>query len=172
MTEDQAVELAKALKIVINELDKQVEKGRLQVLWKLRKHRQAAASVFMDTRTHEQPEEATLEVKMPNRMDTTYAHITSYLRQLQGSIDDETKPYVFPKLLSYINAKDASLWRDVYDIDCVGGELCAAVSVFWVVRKHNKKAWLGCAVMPPTSWVGVPWTMDGQDHVPPSAPVV
>ncbi|KAM0472233.1 hypothetical protein ACHAPX_008915 [Trichoderma viride] len=45
MTEDQAVELAKALKIVINELDKQVEKGRLQVLWKLRKY--GAYSVFL-----------------------------------------------------------------------------------------------------------------------------
>lgn len=110
----------------------------------------------MDTRAQEQPEETTLEVKMPTRMDTTYAHFTSYLRQLQGGIDDETKPYVFPKLLSYINAKDASLWRDVYDNDCVGGELCAAVSVFWVARKHNKKAWLGCAVMPPRNWVGVP----------------
>lgn len=45
MTEDQAVELANALKIVINELDKQVEKGRLQVLWKLRKY--GAYSVFL-----------------------------------------------------------------------------------------------------------------------------
>ncbi|KAH8122953.1 hypothetical protein ACSS6W_000308 [Trichoderma asperelloides] len=45
MTEDQAVELAKALRIVINELDKQVEKGRLQVLWKLRKY--GAYSVFL-----------------------------------------------------------------------------------------------------------------------------
>lgn len=45
MTEDQAVELAKALKIVVNELDKQVGKGRLQVLWKLRKY--GAYSVFL-----------------------------------------------------------------------------------------------------------------------------
>ncbi|KAL7922835.1 glycosyltransferase family 1 protein [Trichoderma austrokoningii] len=45
ITEDQAVELAKALKIVIAELDKQVEKGRLQVLWKLRKY--GKFSVFL-----------------------------------------------------------------------------------------------------------------------------
>ncbi|EHK43614.1 glycosyltransferase family 1 protein [Trichoderma atroviride IMI 206040] len=45
MTEDQAVELAKALKIVINELDKDVKKGRIQVLWKLRKY--GAYSVFL-----------------------------------------------------------------------------------------------------------------------------
>lgn len=110
----------------------------------------------MDTRTHEQPEEATLEIEMPDGMDATYTHITSYLTQLQGNIDDETKPFVFTKLLSFINAKDASVWREVYDMDSVGGELCAAVSVFWVTRKYNKKAWLGCAVMPPTSWVAVP----------------
>jgi hypothetical protein len=45
VTEDQAVELATALKIVMDHLDKQLEKGRLQVLWKLRKS--GAYSVFL-----------------------------------------------------------------------------------------------------------------------------
>ncbi|KAM0265368.1 hypothetical protein ACHAQJ_000209 [Trichoderma viride] len=45
LTEDQAVELAKAMKIVMDQLDKQVEKGRLQLLWKLKKS--GAYNVFL-----------------------------------------------------------------------------------------------------------------------------
>lgn len=62
---------------------------------------------------------------------------------------------MFPKLLSYINAKDAKLWRGLDVNQDRGGAFTATVSSFWAAPKHGKKAWFGCALFPPTKRVGV-----------------
>lgn len=95
-------------------------------------------------------------VPMPTAGDTPFAdiNIAPYLHQLQGDIASSHTPYIYPRVLSYIDGKDSSLWRGLYG-DVASGDVAATVSGFWTARKHGKKAWLGFAMLPPTNWVGM-----------------
>lgn len=99
------------------------------------------------------PKKATASI--PRSKYTTSEQFIQFLQQLQGDIKRKAAPYVFPKMLSYINAQDAKVWRDLYDVNVgCGGEFTATVSSFCAAAKHGKKAWFGCAILPPTKWVG------------------
>jgi hypothetical protein len=95
-------------------------------------------------------------VPIPSAGDTPFAdiNIVPYLQQLQGDIASSQTPYIYPKVLSYIDGKNGRLWRGIYG-DIANSELASTVSSFWVAKKHGKKAWLGFAMIPPTNWVGV-----------------